>query len=271
MSPGRERQEIDTLYIISIPLKLLPGEGILIDKYLAHSISGRTTMSVIVEKQDEPEKEIYPVGSKKVAVVIGRFNPPTKGHYAVIDQVKKFIRKNPSLGLEAAPAVVIIGGSKSDDDKKRNPLSAHERQVFMKASGRTNGVNFFVAPNAFAAFVLLRKEGLEPIAVAAGSDRVQDYMRILNGSFKNGEEPIKHYKIHLPRDESAIDGEKSSSDSVLNDMKGGDIETDLVSGSLARRAVELGYLPEFTKIVGLEDKPELAKKLFDKIAASIKE
>ena len=38
-----------------------------------------------------------------------------------------------------------------------------------------------------------------------------------------------------------------------------------MSGSLARRAVELGYEDVFAEIVGLEDKPALAKKMFDKI------
>jgi len=222
-------------------------------------------MSSTPKSKAEPKKELPPVGSKKVAVVIGRFNPPTKGHYAVVDQVKKFIRKNPALGLEAAPAVVIIGGSKSDADKQRNPLSAHDRQIFMKASGLANGVNFSTAPNAFAAFAQLREAGYEPIAVAAGEDRAEDYLRILNGYFKDGEKPIKHYKITLAR--TGEDG-----DGVLKKMKkSGDVDVSAVSGSIARRAVELGYLPEFTKIVGLEHKPALAKKLFDKIAAAIKE
>lgn len=229
-------------------------------------------MSSNPDSNDTPKKELPPVGSKKVAVVVGRFNPPTKGHYAVIDQVKKFIRKNPKLGLEAAPAVVIIGGSKSDADKKRNPLSARDRELFMKASGLANGVNFSVAPNAFAAFAKLREAGYEPIAVAAGEDRANDYMRLLNTNFKDGGKPIKHYKVHLPRAEGSVDADQSASDTVLQQLKDdGEIETDVVSGSIARRAVELGWLPEFTKIVGLEDKPELAKKLFDKIAAALKE
>ena len=104
-------------------------------------------------------------------MVIGRFNPPTKGHYAVINTVKKFIRENKNLGLEAGPVVVIVGGSKSDADKQRNPLSVEERELFMKASGYTNGCTFLSAKNAFEAFGLLRDKGFEPIAVAAGTDR----------------------------------------------------------------------------------------------------
>lgn len=220
---------------------------------------------------------LSPMASKRAAVLIGRFNPPTLGHYKVIDAVKSFIKKNPSLNLEFTPIVVIIGGSKSDSDKKRNPLSISERELFMKGSGRANGVIFMHAPNAFAALALVREKGFEPIAVAAGSDRIADYIRILDNHFKTDDgKEIKHHKISLTRDEAAVDtNEKSkvhSMDSTLSSLKDGDkIDTDVVSGSLARRAVELGYEPEFAKITGLEDKPLLAKKMFNKIAAAIKE
>lgn len=222
-------------------------------------------------------EDLSPMAKKKVAVVIGRFNPPTKGHYAVIDQVKKFIRQNKNLGLETAPAVVIIGGGKTDADKKRNPLSAEERRLFMSASGKANGVKFFIAPNAFAAFAMLRDNGLEPVAIAAGTDRITEYKKILDKYFKDpSDKKIKHYTINLDRDEVGFDLKKKEKqntlDSVLKSLKNSDdVETDIVSGSLARRAVELGYEPEFAKIVGLEDKPALAKKLFNKIAAALKE
>lgn len=222
-------------------------------------------------------EDLSPMGSKKVAVIIGRFSPPTRGHYAVIDHVKKFIRTNKNLGLEAAPAVVIIGGSKSDNDKKRNPLSVADRELFMKNSGHTAGVQFFTATNAFGALAMLREKGLEPVAIAAGSDRIDDYMRILDKHFLTDDgKPIKHHKIKLDRDEDAVETNKEAKqaamDSALNGLKkDGTIDTDMVSGSLARRAVELGYLPEFTKIVGLENKPALAKKMFDKIATALKE
>lgn len=223
-------------------------------------------------------EDLAPMASKKVAVVIGRFNPPTKGHYAVIDTVKKFIRQNKDLGLEATPVVIIIGGSKSDADKKKNPLTAEERELFMKSSGNANGVVFFIASNAYAAFSLLREKGYEPIAFAAGTDRVDDYKKILDKYFLTPDGmPIKHYPIHLARDAAAIekdkDAKKAAMDRALDSAKntGSKIDTDIVSGSLARRAVELGYEEEFASIVGLENKPGLAKKMFDKIANAIKE
>lgn len=222
-------------------------------------------------------EELAPMGKKKVAVFLGRFSPPTAGHYAMINKVKAFIRKNKNLGLESAPAVIIIGGSKSDSDKKKNPLTPQERQLFMSASGKADGVSFFVAPNAFAAFSALREKGFEPIAIAAGTDRIDDYLRLLNQYFKTPDEKaIKHYAIRLERDEDAIEtkakDKQKSMDEVLKRLHGGD-EADIgtISGSLARRAVELGYEPEFAKIVGLEHNPTLAKKMFAKIAKAIKD
>ena len=223
-------------------------------------------MEIITLLEDVPTP-----GSKRVAVVIGRFNPPTKGHYAVINKVKKFIKDNPKLNLEAMPVVVVIGGGKSDQDKAKNPLSIDERILFMKASGQVDGVHFTHAKNAFEALTTCRKNGMEPIAIAAGSDRVDDYARMLNQYFKMEDgSPIKHYKINLDREAEAIetnaDEKQASMDNILSSMHDGEhVETDLVSGSLARRAVELGYENEFAEIVGLTDKPELAKKLFNKI------
>jgi len=222
-------------------------------------------------------ENLAPMGVKKVAVVIGRFNPPTIGHYAVINEVKKFIRKHPKLGLEINPVVVVIGGSKSDADKKRNPLTVDERILFIRSSGQADGVNILSAKNAFEAFSMVRSIGLEPVAIAAGTDRIDDYIRILDKHFTSDDgKAIKHHKIHLERDESAIekdeDYKKASMDKTLQAAKeGNDIETDIVSGSLARRAVELGYEPEFAQIVGLSHNHVLAKKMFDKIKSAISE
>lgn len=224
---------------------------------------------------EELFEDVPPPGKKRVAIVIGRFNPPTKGHYAVINKVKKFVKDNPKLNLEAMPVVVVIGGGKTDQDKAKNPLSVDERILFMKSSGQADGVTFTTAKNAFEALTKARADGFEPIAIAAGSDRIDDYVRILNQYFKNEDgSKITHYKIHLERDEDAVETDaeekQKNMDKTLAAMKNGeDLETDLVSGSLARRAVELGYEEEFAEICGLEKKPALAKKLFDKIKKAL--
>ena len=47
------------------------------------------------------------------------------------------------------------------------------------------------------------------------------------------------------------------------------IDVSKVSGSMARAAVEAGYVDVFAKIVGLENKPKLAQTLIDKIKTAM--
>lgn len=209
--------------------------------------------------------------SKKVAVMIGRMNPPTRGHYKVIDAMKNFIRTNPKLGLEAMPVVVVIAGSKSDADTKRNPLTGEERIAFMKASGFANGVKFLTAPNAFAAFAKVREEGFEPVAVAAGDDRAPEYQRILDKHFNNGSTPVKHHIISLDRDADTDHEDGDAYFQKIMDMinDGEAIDDNQISGSLARYAVRHDEKKAFAYIVKLNKKPKLADSMFSKIKAAI--
>jgi hypothetical protein len=220
--------------------------------------------------------EATSVGQQKAraAVMVGRMNPPTAGHYKVIDTMKAFIRKNPDLKLSATPIVVIVEGEKTSQDKKHNPLTAEERTKFMSSSGRANGVVFITAPSAFAAFEEVRKSGYEPIAIAAGSDRIEKYIGLLDKYFTASDDSkIDHVAIPgLER--QGQDGKENNKSkamqAALDSLKGGtDLDISEVSGSMARRAVELGYEEEFAQIVGLGNKPKLAKMMFDKVKASL--
>jgi hypothetical protein len=218
-------------------------------------------------------ENLLPQQDKKVIVYIGRFSPPTAGHYFAINQMKKFISEHPKLGLEFTPVVVVVGGSKSDLDLKKNPLSVDLRTKFMKASGNADGVVFLTATNAFTAFETIRAAGFEPVVITGGQERVADYITLMDKYLRTDAGlPIKHQALKLIRDEEAVDLSGSDKlkamDKLLNS---GEIEIDNISGSLARRAVELGFKPEFAKIVGLQSKPALAAKMFAKIADSIKE
>jgi hypothetical protein len=219
-------------------------------------------------------EDIPAPGKKRVAVIIGRFNPPTKGHYELINEVRKYIKSNPTMQLEAMPVVAVIGNDKKRkdaDDLLKNPLTVNDRVVFMQSSGHANGVKFITATNAFEALTKCRSEGLEPIAIAAGTDRIDDYIRILDQYFKDAnDKPIKHVPISLERDEGAIETKKvvkaDNIDDQLSAIKGGeDVTTDIVSGSLARRAAELGYFEEFSRIVGLDHNKKLATLLYNKV------
>lgn len=213
------------------------------------------------------------VGEQKTraAVMVGRMNPPTAGHYKVIDAMKSFVRKNADLQLSATPIVVVIEGEKTSEDKQQNPLTAEERIKFMSSSGKANGVIFITAPSAFAAFEAVRAAGYEPIAIAAGSDRIDKYIKLLNKYFtKKDGGKIKH--VAIPGLERAVEksDNKGAMKAALDALKSGtELDTSEVSGSMARRAVELGYVEEFAQIVGLENKPKLAQLMFSKVKASM--
>lgn len=203
---------------------------------------------------------------KRAVVIIGRFSPPTLGHYKVIDTAKIFIRRHQDLNLSSV-ILVIINGEKTGEDKDKNPLSPEDRLKFIKASGRANGVILFVANSAFDAFTLVRKNGYEPIAIAAGSDRGTKYIEILNQYFTSPDgSKIKHYLVPgLEREIPPTKDKTIMGNALASIKKGHKLDIAEVSGSLARYAVQLGYEPEFAKIVGLEDKPKLAKIMFNKI------
>ena len=210
---------------------------------------------------------------KKAAVMVGRLQPPTGGHYKVLDAMKTYIRKSKEVD---AAVLVIISGEKSSQDKEKNPLTAEERVKFVEASGRANGVIVLTAPSGFAAFEAVRKAGYEPIAVAAGSDRAAGYIELLDKYFTdpNGGK-IKHVRVP-GLDREGQDGKQNQKTGAMNKALealkgGGELDLAEVSGSMARRAVELGYQEEFAAIVGLEKKPKLAKLMFDKIKAAMGE
>ena len=212
---------------------------------------------------------------KRVAVAVGRLNPPTRGHYKVIDAMKAFIRANPKLNLEAMPVLVIVAGEKTSKDKSKNPLTAEERKSFIEASGKANGVKVLTSSSAFAAFEDVRKAGFEPIAVAAGSDRAAKYIELLDKYFKTDDDkPIKHYMVpglDRDQDDEVADGPEAF-DMIARMIEDGDeVDDAQISGTLARYLVKNGKEQAFAYVVGLEKKPKLAKQMFDKVKAALTE
>lgn len=218
-----------------------------------------------------------PIGEqgKRAVVTIGRFNPPTRGHYKVIDAMKRFIRENKDLNLDATSILVIVDGKETGKDKTRNPLSAEDRKRFMENSGHLSGVKVLIAGSAFAAFEEVRKAGYEPIVIAAGDDRRENYLKMLNRYFKaNDGSAIKHYSVpDLSRDHDAVEEDNEDAYYMITQMikDGEEIEDSQISGSLARYAASQGDEKAFAYVVGLNKKPVLAKKMMDKIIAATKE
>lgn len=204
--------------------------------------------------------------TKRAVVMVGRMNPPTAGHYTVIDKMKAFSRKNGSV----TPIVVVVAGKETSKDLAKNPLSAEDRIKFMTASGKANGVKFIEAPSAFAAFEEVRKAGYEPFAIAAGSDRAPKYLEMLDKYFtaKDGSK-LEHVVVPGLEDRADPDDDGTPSEEVLElAEKGEDIPIHLISGSMARLAVKLGYKKAFAKVLGV--KQELADMIFKKVDAALK-
>lgn len=253
-------------------------------------------------------EDVAPMGNTKVAVIIGRFNPPTIGHYKLIGEAVKGIKslneKNPNLNLSITPVILIVGSDEkhkkmmsdlqSADEKVKKeamekvvkaPLSPSDIIFTMKNSGKLNLLsdkNYFVSSSVPQGLSNIREAGFEPVAVVSGGDRgaksdgaKSDYIRILDNYFKDNDgKSIEHYEIIVKRAEdpnTKKDEKAKFIDSVLTKAKetSSSISDTDASGSMARRAVELGYEEEFAKIVGLTDKPALSKKIFNKIKTAL--
>lgn len=126
---------------------------------------------------------------KNGAVFLGRFNPPTIGHYNVIDKMKQYITSHKDYNINPIILIVVIDGVESGKDKSRNPLSAKERIRYMQANKSCNGCKFIIAKDAINGFNKVREAGFEPVFIAGGSDRVDNYMEIL----ENYDDSIERY------------------------------------------------------------------------------
>ena len=223
---------------------------------------------------EELYEALPPMQDKDAIYCPGRFQPMTAGHFKVFNKMKKYIREHPALKL--TPIIVIVEGEKSSLDKQKNPLTGEERKKFLEASGKVNGFKILIAKNAIQAAGVCRDNGYEPKIVAAGSDRAEMYLKGLDKYFKTPEdEPIDHIALPgLDRTDDAVATKKGEKAKALDDAidkmsKKKDLDDDEISASLARHAAELGYLEEFTKITGLEHKPDLAKKMYDKVRSAM--
>jgi hypothetical protein len=189
------------------------------------------------------------------AVMIGRFQPPHIGHYALLARLIAVARSERWRDrVDPRPFVVVIDGKKSSQDRGRNPLTADERLRILRASGRADGARLETAPDAHAAFELVRRAGYEPLLVATGDDR--DYKGLLDSAFTDDGKPIEREYVSLERG-------GGDPDQIL--AAGGDLPAAMASGTLARRAVERGDRDAFERVVGLKRR-EASDRVFDRMA-----
>lgn len=193
---------------------------------------------------------------KNGAVFLGRFNPPTIGHYNVIDKMKQYITSHKSFKINPIILIVIIDGVESGKDKSVNPLSTNERVRYMQSNVSCNDCKFIIAKDAIDGFNKVRDAGYEPVFIAGGSDRVDNYMALL----ENYDPTIKRYMFKVDRNIPKITDENAQG--LLDSISADDV--NMISASLARKAVELDNLQKFKMITGTEI-GKVGERMFDKI------
>jgi FAD synthase len=204
-------------------------------------------IQIILENRGKP---IPPKQDKSAVIVVGRFQPPTKGHAKLMDAAKKAWRE----GKYDAIIVFIVEGKETSKDKKKNPLTGASRAYYLKHSTFSKGLKFVVVGSAFDAFIRCRELGYEPTCVVGGKfvkgekeeNRAEGYKKLLDKYFKdeNGD-AIDHKAITLTRNQHSdgIDG---------------------ISGSTVRAAVLADRYEDFEDMVDLETE-KLTKKMFNEL------
>lgn len=116
----------------------------------------------VVDPAFKMSKSYPPKAKKEVELFLGRLQPPHLGHKKNIDAMK-----NPVIG--------IVRGSKSGLDKTRNPLEIDYQISLIKKFAPNAIIKVFA--DGFLPFIIssLRQEGLEVVAILAGSDRISSY------------------------------------------------------------------------------------------------
>ena len=129
---------------------------------------------------------------KHAVLAYGRMNPITSGHEKLVNKVKDIAAK--------------VGGSthivlSHSQDSKKNPLSAAQKVKYAKKA--FSGANFTAASTEMATFFdhaeKLFKQGVTHLHMVGGSDRVEEYERLLNkynGTGKGARFNFKSIQVH---------------------------------------------------------------------------
>jgi cytidyltransferase-like protein len=204
-------------------------------------------IKIILEKKGKaiPSKQ-----NKTAVVIIGRFQPPTLGHGALINAAKKAWRE----GKYDAVILFIVEGKETSKDKKHNPLTGEQRMFYLKHSSYSKGLKFSVVGSAFDAFIRCRELGYEPMCVVGGKfvegekeeNRAEGYKALLDKYFKDeNDDQIEHKAVVLERNQH--------SDGVAS-----------ISGSTVRAAVLADRFDDFKDMVAITSE-KLVKRMFNDI------
>jgi hypothetical protein len=129
---------------------------------------------------------------KHAVMSFGRFNPPTSGHERVVNKVKDI------AGSVGGSHHIVLSHSQ---DSKKNPLSAaqkvkHAKRAFPNTNFTASSKE---APTFFDHAEKLYKQGVTHLHMVGGSDRVEEYKRLLNkynGTHEGARFNFKSIKVH---------------------------------------------------------------------------
>ena len=119
----------------------------------------------------KPNLKLVEARGDEITFTFGRFNPPTIGHEKLIDATK-----------QAATREYRVYASKSQDPKK-NPLDYEQKvqwmkRMFPKHKGKIVGGGNY--KTALDVAVKLHGEGYRHLTMVVGSDRVQEFKKLLD-------------------------------------------------------------------------------------------
>lgn len=175
-------------------------------------------------------------------LAFGRMNPPTIGHGALVDKVKDLATAN------KAKHTVVLSHSQ---DPEKNPLAAEQK--IKHAKRFFPGANIQAATDEAPTFIhhakKLHQQGVDHLIMVGGSDRVDEYKKILDKY--NG--PGKDF--NFKRIDVVSAGERDPDAEGVSGMS---------ASKMRAHAIGRNY-GEFKKGIPSHVHPEHAKELYDEV------
>ena len=167
----------------------------------------------------------------------GRFNPPTTGHEKLIEACGKQQSKN-------SGSKMYVYASQSNDPKK-NPLPYAKKIAYMRKMYKKYAKNITTGKprTAIEVAVELYKKGHKAIVMVVGSDRVQEFERLLNDY--NGVDGKKHGYYGFDNIEVVSAGERDPDAEGVSGMSASKMRAAAADGDF--QSFEMGVPSSFSQ------------------------
>jgi|TARA_B110000263_G_scaffold189317_1_gene167015 hypothetical protein len=150
-------------------------------------------------------------GTLKTAVfTFGRFNPPTTGHEILVNKIITVASRS------RADAFVFLSSSQ---DSKKNPLDYKDKVKWMKKMFKPRGQKLFKysreqPEDVMKVASLLHDKGYEQIIMVVGSDRINDFKKLLSQYNGVKDKPHGFYDFKKIEIESAGERDPDADDAT---------------------------------------------------------